>query len=146
LKLSPSSKHWRDFVDTATVAWIALFVIGFIAFDTNLFCLKEYHLFPNFLEESTELFCFESSLFSLPQEWEQPLYIINWITWVVFAFDLTLKYIHINNYKIFLRKHWFDIILLIPFFRISGIYRFLILIRILKFIKIVRNYLRIHKK
>jgi hypothetical protein len=146
LNLSPSSKHWRDFVDTASVVWIALFVIGFIAFDTNLFCLKEQHLFPKFLEESTELFCFKSSLVSLPQEWEQPLFILNWITWVVFAFDLTLKYIHINNYKIFLRKHWFDIILVIPFFRMSGIYRFLILIRVLKLIKIVRNYLRLNKK
>ena len=146
MNLSPSSKHWRDFVDTASVVWIALFVIGFIAFDTNLFCLKEQHLFPKFLEESTELFCFESSLVSLPQEWEQPLFILNWITWVVFAFDLTLKYIHINNYKIFLRKHWFDIILVIPFFRMSGIYRFLILIRMLKLTKIVRNYLRLYKK
>lgn len=146
MNLSPSSKHWRDFVDTASVVWIALFVIGFIAFDTNLFCLKEQHLFPKFLEESTELFCFESSLVSLPQEWEQPLFILNWITWVVFAFDLILKYIHINNYKIFLRKHWFDIILVIPFFRMSGIYRFLILIRVLKLIKIVRNYLRLYKK
>lgn len=117
-----------------------------MAFDTNLFCLKDQEIFPTLLEEMTEPFCFKASLFSFPQELEQPLYITNWIIWIVFVFDLALKYININNYKIFFRKHWFDIVLLIPFFRIFRILRFLRLIRIFKLIKVVRNCLRLYKK
>ena len=37
---------------------------------------------------------------------------------VVFLVDVIFKYRAIGNWKIFLRKHWFDILLLIPFFRI----------------------------
>lgn len=146
MKLLSCSDRWISFVDTTTVVWLLLFVIGFIAFDTNLLCLKEQGIWGKMLENLTEPFCFDSALFSLPSELQQPIYIINWIIWIVFVIDLGVKYSEIRNYKVFFRKHWFDVVLLIPFFRILSIMRFLKLIRVLKLIKVVRNSLLLYKK
>ncbi|MGD1836310.1 MAG: hypothetical protein ACPKPY_00125 [Nitrososphaeraceae archaeon] len=125
MKISSSSKRWINFVDTTTVTWLGLFIIGFIALDTNLLCLKEQGIWGKYLEELTDPFCINTYLFLLPQGLEKPIYIINWIIWIIFVMDLILKYIEIRNYKVFLVKHWFDIILLIPFFRILSLLRFL---------------------
>lgn len=146
MKSISCSDSWISFVDTTTVVWLLLFVIGFIAFDTNLLCLKEQEIWGKMLENLTEPFCINSSLFSLPPELQQPIYIINWIIWIIFVIDLGVKYSEIRNYKVFFRKHWFDIVLLIPFFRILSIMRFLKLIRVLKLIKVVKNSLLLYKK
>ena len=70
--------------------WLGLFVIGFIAFDTNLLCLKDQKIFPEILEDLTKPFCIEVSPFPLPNEFEKPIYIINWIIWIVFVVDFSI--------------------------------------------------------
>ena len=123
MKSVQSSKNWVNFVDTATIAWLGLFVIGFLAFDTDLFCLEDQAIVHGTLEDITKPFCSEHPPLILPDELEQPIYIINWIIWIVFVIDLIFKYMEISDYKLFLRKHWFDIILVIPFFRILSIFK-----------------------
>ena len=125
MKISTCSKSWINFVDTTTVTWLLLFIVGFIALDTNLLCLKEQAMWGRILEELTEPFCINTSFFLLPQVLEKPIYVINWIIWIIFVLDLILKYIELKNYRVFFKKHWFDIILLIPFFRILSLLRFL---------------------
>ena len=120
-------KGWARYVDITTVVWLVIFFIGLLAFDSDLFGYDE-------------------PLILVPQEMQGAWDILSWIIWGVFVIDVYFKYKAIGNWRIFLRKHWFDLLLLIPFFRILRILRLLRLLKMLKFVKVGRNMGRLFKK
>ena len=77
---------------------------------------------------------------------EETWHVISWIIWIVFAVDVYFKYKASGNWKVFLRKHWFDIILLIPFFRILRLLRLLRLLKTLKLLRVGLNGYKAYKK
>jgi len=122
-----NEQKWANAVDLTTVGWVTLFLVGLFAFDSDLFG-------------------FEEPLISIPEFLETPWEIIAWIVWGVFVVDVYFKYKASENWKVFLRKHWFDILLLIPFFRLFRILRLLRLLKTLKFAKVGLNFFKFYKK
>jgi len=114
---------WTKTVNGTTVLWLGIFFVGFLAFDSDLFSFAE-------------------PIIDFPQEWQLAWEIIAWGVWGVFVIDVVYKYKKSKNWKDFLENHWFDIILLIPFFRI---FRLLRLLRLLKVFKITKVGLRGYK-
>ena len=41
----------------------------------------------------------------------------------VFVADLLFKYWHVRDLKVFFRKHWFDILVTVPYFRVLRLLR-----------------------
>ena len=126
-KINPASGKWVKTVDSTTVVWLVIFFIGLFAFDSDLFG-------------------FEEPIINFPTSLEQPWDIISWIIWGIFAADVYFKYREIGNLKIFLKKHWFDILLLVPFFRIFRVLRLLRLLKTLKFARVGINFFKAYKK
>lgn len=56
----------------------------------------------------------------------------------VFVADLVVKYRRVPYFKTFVRRHWSDILMVIPYFRIFRILKLFRLIRILKVAKITK--------
>ncbi|MDE1863563.1 MAG: hypothetical protein KGI33_11715 [Thaumarchaeota archaeon] len=107
--------NWDKAVDGITVLWFGNFFVGFFSFDAGLFGLN--------------------TVINIPKDWQPSWDIISWAVWVVFIVDICFKYKTSENCKIFLKKHWFDILLLIPFFRVIRLVRLLRLLKTLKFAK-----------
>lgn len=132
-----------------------MFVVGFLAFDTDVFCLYDLgDTIPQAIINGLRPYCVEEPLVSILGEWEGTWQAISWIVWGIFA-DVGMKYRAVGNWKVFLRKHWFDLLLLIPFFRIMKILRILRLLqtakaarayKTVKLVKVFRNYFRAYKK
>lgn len=133
-----------------------MFVVGLLAFDTDIFCLEHLgDIIPQSTIDGLRSYCMEEPLVAIPGEWESPWQAISWIVWGIFAIDVSLKYRAVRNWKVFLRRHWFDLLLLIPFFRIMKILRILRLLqtakaarayKMIKLVKEIRNYFRAYKK
>lgn len=111
-----SRVRWNRVVDITTLAWFVMLVVGFMAFDADIVGMEPAITIPAWMEPY----------------WDT----VNWSTWCVFAADVWFKYRRAPTWKVFLRKHWFDIILLIPFFRILAVLRLLRLLKFLKFVKV----------
>lgn len=56
----------------------------------------------------------------------------------VFVADLVIIYKSSSNWRMFLKKHWFDIIMVIPYFRIFRIFRIFKVLKILRVAKVAR--------
>lgn len=56
----------------------------------------------------------------------------------VFLTDLALLYRKSGGWHLFLRGNWFDILMIIPYFRVFRIFRVFRVIRLLKFTKIAK--------
>ena len=56
----------------------------------------------------------------------------------VFVADLVVKYRRVSNFRVFMRRHWSDILMVIPYFRIFRVFRLIRLIRILRVARIAR--------
>lgn len=115
--------NWPRVVDAATIAWLAVFVIGFLAFDADLVGLEPLVAIPGHVEPV----------------WDA----INWAIWGVFAVDVFYKYRQSENAKAFLKNHWIDLVLLVPFFRILLLFRIarlLRLIRVLRTLEVVSEF------
>ena len=108
---------WARSVELTTIVWLVIFFVGLFAFDSDLFG-------------------YEKPLIDFPSEWEFHWEVLSWIIWGVFVIDVYFKYKASENWKVFFRRHWFDIILLIPFFRILRVLRLLRLLKTLKFAKV----------
>lgn len=69
--------------------------------------------------------------------------VILWILVILFIFDLYLKYRKAENWRVFFRKNWFDIItlVLIPVFSIMKVLK--IILPIIKKLKIVKMITKI---
>ena len=74
----------------------------------------------------------ESSVVEIPQQLKQINEVVLYVILGLLSFDLFLKYMKVRDWKVFLRKYWLDVamVILIPVF--SGI-------KILKTIKIVKK-------
>ncbi len=67
------------------------------------------------------------------------LRIVNIIILSVFVVDLWVSYRKVRSVPIFVKKHWLDILMVIPYFRIFRIARILRLARFLRFARIART-------
>ena len=103
------------------------FLVGLLAFDSDLFG-------------------FEDPLLQLPDALAYYWDILSWVIWFVFAFDVFLKYRASENWKVFLKKHWFDIVLLVPFFRLFRVFRLLRLLKTMKFAKAGLGIFKVYRK
>lgn len=56
----------------------------------------------------------------------------------VFVADLVIIYKSSSNWRMFFKKHWFDIIMVIPYFRIFRIFRIFRVLKILRVAKVAR--------
>lgn len=122
-----NEQRWTRIVDSTTVVWLVIFFIGLMAFDIDLLGLDE-------------------PLISIPKSFETPWDVISWIIWGVFAVDVYFKYKASKNWKAFLRNHWFDVLLLIPFFRILRLFRLLRLLKALKLLRVGLSGYKAYKK
>ena len=52
-----------------------------------------------------------------------------WGTFPIFVFDLIVAYLRIRNFKLFLKKHWFTILITIPWLRVFRVARTLRVLR-----------------
>lgn len=98
--------------DLTTVAWFCIFIVGFMAFDADLVGLEP--------------------LIKIPESYQTAWTVVNWSIWAVFAVDVWFKYRRIWNPREFVRRHWFDLLLLIPVFRVLAVLRVLRLLRMLR--------------
>ncbi len=53
----------------------------------------------------------------------------------IFVLDLVVRYRRVGNLKLFLRHHWFDIIIVIPYFRFLRVLRILRAARVARTVK-----------
>ena len=56
----------------------------------------------------------------------------------VFVADLFVKYRRVGKFRTFIRRHWSDILMVIPYFRIFRVLRLIRLLRILRVARIAR--------
>ena len=73
--------------------------------------------FVGFLSFHPESLLLKDAPYHIPHEYEIHFEILLWIFFGLLVLDLYLKYKKINNWKLFIKKHWLDILLvvLIPF-------------------------------
>ena len=127
VNLDSESPRWIQSVNIVTIGWVVFFLVGLLAFDSDLFGFKD-------------------PLLQLPDTLAYYWDILSWIIWSVFAFDVFLKYRVSENWKIFLKKHWFDIVLLVPFFRLFRVFRLLRLLKTMKFAKAGLGMFKVYRK
>tara|TARA_B110000438_G_C15304919_1_gene432781 strand:- start:16 stop:405 length:390 start_codon:yes stop_codon:yes gene_type:complete len=118
---------WARSVNCTTIVWLVVFFIGLFAFDSDLFGFNE-------------------PLIDFPSEWKPAWELISWVIWGIFVVDVYFKYRDSENWKSFLKNHWFDIILLIPFFRILRILRLFRLLKTMKLFKVGLSGFKAYKK
>ena len=86
-------KKISKFADISVLFLLAIFFIGFLAFDYEIFGLHE-------------------QIIVIPHEMEIYFELVPWIIFMVLIFDLFLKYLIVEkNLKIFFRHYWFDIVM-----------------------------------
>ena len=73
--------------------------------------------FVGFLSFHPESLLLKDAPYHIPHEYEIHFEILLWIFFGLLVLDLYLKYKKLNNWKLFIKKHWLDILLvvLIPF-------------------------------
>lgn len=112
--------YWKSFVDLVSMIWCGAFIITFI------------DIFDNFIILNVELLYFADiiMIFTLP----------------IFIIDLLIKYFRYDKSSLFIKKHWIDIVYVIPYFRvlrILRIFRLIGLVRvsiIFKLSKVIINF------
>lgn len=60
----------------------------------------------------------------------------------IFVADLVVKYRKVHNWKVFLKRHWWDILIVIPYFRIFRVLKSLRILRVLRIgrsVKVVKT-------
>ena len=62
--------------------------------------------------------------------------LLNFYLLPIFVIDLVLLYRQEGDFRSFLKKRWFDILLVIPYFRIFRVFRMARLLRFLKILKL----------
>jgi hypothetical protein len=85
-----------------------------------------------------EQFGFHEKLFSLPVEIEHNWDYVIWIIFSIMVVDIYLKYKQIGSWKVFIKKHWLEVLMLvlIPLFSAFKIIKFsLKLVKTLKMTK-----------
>lgn len=90
-----------------------------------------------------EQFGLHEKLFSMPIEIEQNWDYLIWVIFSIMTIDVYLKYRKIRNWKIFIKKHWVEILMLalIPLFSAFKIVKFSL--KIIKTLKMTKSGFKI---
>jgi len=110
-----SFTYWKLFVDLVSVVWCGSFIFSIIDIFNNLIILNVELLY----------------LADIVMMWALPIFII----------DLVIKYFRYDKSIFFIKKHWIDILYVIPYFRVLRflrIFKVLGLIRVSKVLKLVK--------
>lgn len=107
---------WGVAVHISTLVWTVMFVVGFLAFDADLIGLEP--------------------LIQLPAHVEPVWDVVNWIVWGVFVVDVYIKYRRSDSFRVFVKKNWLDLLLLVPFFRVLLLFR---VVRLLRLVRLFRT-------
>lgn len=65
--------------------------------------------------------------------------ILNITILIVFMADLVIIYESSSNWHIFFKKHWFDILMIIPYFRVFRIFRSFRVLRLIRIVKAAKT-------
>jgi hypothetical protein len=103
-------------LDFVLLAMAIVYFVGFVSFHPESILLKEapYHI---------------------PHEYEIYFEVLLWVFFGLLVLDLYLKYKKLNNWKLFLNKHWHEIVMLvlIPFLTAFKIVKFSVkMVKVLK--------------
>ncbi len=114
-------------LDFVLLAMAAVYFVGFVSFHPESLLLKEapYHI---------------------PHEYEIYFEVLLWIFFGLLVLDLYLKYKKLNDWKLFLRKHWHEIamVVLIPFLSMFKIAK--ISVKLVKTLKASKSGFKIFYK
>lgn len=103
-------------LDFVLLAMAIVYFVGFVSFHPESLLLKEapYHI---------------------PHEYEIYFEVLLWVFFGLLVLDLYLKYKKLNDWRLFLKKHWHEIVMLalIPFLTAFKIVKFSIkMVKVLK--------------
>lgn len=114
-------------LDFVLLAMAVTYFVGFVSFHPESLLLKEapYHI---------------------PHQYEIYFEILLWVFFGLLVLDLYLKYKKLNNWKLFLRKHWHEIIMvvLIPFLTAFKIVK--VSVKLVKMLKASKSGFKIFYK
>lgn len=114
-------------LDFVLLAMAAVYFVGFVSFHPESLLLKEapYHI---------------------PHEYEIYFEVLLWVFFGLLVLDLYLKYKKLNDWKLFLRKHWHEIamVVLIPFLSMFKIAK--ISVKLVKTLKASKSGFKIFYK
>ncbi|HXV38020.1 MAG TPA: hypothetical protein VD699_00390 [Nitrosopumilaceae archaeon] len=93
--------NFSKIADIVVLVLLVFFFIGLLAFDPEIFGLHE-------------------QIITLPKEIEKYFESLPWLIFVVLLADVYLKYKKTRNWKVFVKKHWLDLLMLAinPFFMV----------------------------
>lgn len=95
---SDSLRYWKRLVDTASLIWLAAFLVSVFSYSAEFVTVT-----PAILNATDTI-----TLLLLP----------------IFIADLALKYRLSENSRTFLKKHWLAVIYVVPYFRIFKVLKF----------------------
>lgn len=103
------SGFWQALLDFSILAMAVVYFLGFVSF----------HPESVFLEEAP---------YSIPHEYEAHFEVLLWVFFCALVLDLVLKYRKLDNWRVFVKKHWHDVVLLalIPLLSAFKIAKFLL--------------------
>ena len=109
------------------LAMAVAYFVGFVSFHPEFILLKE-------------------APYDIPNEYEIYFEILLWVFFGLLVLDLYLKYKKLNDWKMFLKKHWHEIIMvaLIPFLSVFKIAK--VSIKLVKTLKASKSGLKVFYK
>jgi hypothetical protein len=114
-------------LDFVLLAMASVYFVGFVSYHPESLLLKEapYHI---------------------PHEYEIYFEILLWVFFGLLVLDLYLKYKKLNDWKLFLKKHWHEVLMvfLIPFLSAFKIAK--ISVKLVKTLKASKNGFKIFYK
>lgn len=120
-------KNISKIIDYAVLVLLAFFLVGFFAFDWKLLGL-------------------DNPIIPLPETIEKYWEASPWAIFILLCIDVCLKYNKIRNWRIFVRKHWLDLLMLalIPFISVLKIMN--VSLKLFKGMKMIKSGFKfIHK-
>lgn len=114
-------------LDFSLLGMVVVYFIGFLSFHPQSLFLVD-------------------SLFDIPYEYEIYFEVLLWAIFGLLIVDLYFKYREINNWKLFLKKHWHDLVMLalIPFLTIFKIVK--ISVSLVKTLKASKSGFKVFQK
>lgn len=102
--------------------------------------------FVGFLSFHPDSLFLKEAPYNIPNEYEVYFETLLWIFLTLLAFDLYLKYRNLNNWSLFLKKHWHEIAMfaLIPFLTILKAVK--ISVKLVKILKASKSVFKVFYK
>lgn len=120
-------KPLEKILDFTILGLAIVYFVGFLSFYPDSVFLKE-------------------ALYDIPREYEIHFEYVLWAFFSLLILDLYLKYKKLNNWKLFLKKHWHEIVMLalIPFLAVFKIAK--VAIKIVKTMKASKSGFKVFYK